>query len=296
VSALSFRKAVACALLVASRALAADETAVRELVRAVDYEPSWSPDGTSVVFVSNRNGAMNVYRMNPDGGDLRRLTSHAGPDDTPAWSPDGTTIAFVSEVDGNPEIYLVGADGAGLRRLTDHPGIDLHPTWSLDSRRLLFNTSRYAAKPEDPDRIDVCELTIEGGAVRCFTEGGINTYASWSPDGKTILFRRSRGDDKSQIVTLRAADEKLTELTPGEKFDGWPAWSAGGDRVVFASDRSGEFQLYVMNADGGAVRRILERPGRYTNPRWSPEGETILFTGRAPGDGDLELYRMPVPD
>ena len=249
-----------------------------------------------MVFVSNRNGPMNVYRMNADGGDVRRLTSHAGPDDTPAWSPDGKWIAFVSEIDGNAEIYLVGAEGGAPRRLTEHPGLDLHPTWSHDSRRLLFNTSRFAAKPEDPDRIDVCELTIEGGAVRCVTEGGINTYASWSPDGKTILFRRSKGDDRSQIVTLRAADRKLTELTPGERFDGWPAWSASGDRVVFASDRSGEFQLYTMRADGSDVRRLLERPGRTTNPRWSPDGSAILFTARTPGDGDLELYRMPAPN
>ena len=293
----SIARAIALTFLASGVSISASEpAAIQELVRSVDYEPYWSPDGANVVFVSNRNGPMNVYRMNAEGGDLQRLTSHAGPDDTPAWSPDGKTIAFVSEIDGNPEIYLVGADGTGLRRLTDHPGIDLHPTWSPDSRALLVNTSRLAANPADPDRIDVCELTIASGAVRCFTEGGINTYASWSPDGKAILFRRSQGEDRSQIVTLRAADRRVSELTTGEKFDGWPAWSPKGDRVAFAADRSGEFQLYVMNVDGSALRRILERPGRYTNPRWSPDGKTILFTGRSPGDGDLELYRMAAPD
>jgi len=291
-SRISISICAALGTVAAGAAEPAEPTAVRELVRSVDYEPGWSPDGESLVVVSNRNGAMNLYRLAANGGAPRRLTDHAGPDDTPAWSPDGRTIAFVSEIDGNPEIYLVDADGASLRRLTADPGLDLHPAWSPDSTRILFNTSRFAATPADPDRIDLCEVAVAGGTLRCFTQGGINTYASWSPDGARLLYRRSRGADRSQLVLLTVATGELVELTPGEAFDGWPSWSPRGDRVVFASDRSGEFQLYVVDADGGNLSRLLERPGRYTNPRWSPRGDEIVFTGRSPGDGDLELYAV----
>src|SRR5687768_4536289 len=117
-----------------ARAADAGATPPVELVRQVDYEPFWSPDGGSFVFVSNRNGPMNLYRATAKGELVARLTSHPGPDDTPAWSPDGRWIAFVSDVDGNSEIYLVGADGSGLRRLTSHPAPDLHPTWEAGSR------------------------------------------------------------------------------------------------------------------------------------------------------------------
>jgi TolB protein len=268
---------------------------VRELFQYIDYEPNWSPDGSSIVFVSNRNGPMNLYRVAVKDGAPQRLTNHAGPDDTPAWSPDGRHIAFVSEVDGNPEIYLVGADGSSLHRLTSNPALDLHPNWSPDSQRILFNTSRYSATPNEPERIDICELRIDGANLNCFTHGGINTYASWSPDGSTLLYRRSRGEGKSQIMLLVVASGKLIELTRGDTFDGWPSWSPRGDRIVFASDRTGEFQLYMMTRDGGNVRRLLTRPGRFTNPRWSPNGRQILFTGRSPGDGDLELYCIDAP-
>lgn len=284
-----------CAAIGDLAAVAAEPPAVREVVRSVDYEPYWSPDGVSFAFVSNRNGPMNLYRLEAGGGTLTRLTTHAGPDDTPAWSPDGRTIAFVSEVDGNPEIYLVDADGSNLRRLTFEAALDLHPNWSPSSEMVLFNTSRHSTTPHDPDRIDVCEIAVTGGSLRCFTQGGINTYASWSPDASTLLFRRSCGEGKSQIVLLRVATSQIVELTPGDAFDGWPSWSPRGDRIVFASDRTGEFQLFAMNGDGSNLERVLDRPGRYTNPRWSPKGDQILFSGRSPGDGDLELYFMGAP-
>ena len=292
----SLKIIVNCMVFGALGAHAAQLPEVRDIVRSVDYEPYWSPDGTSIVFVSNRNGPMNLYRLEVSSGAVVRLTSHAGPDDTPAWSPDGSSVAFVSEVDGNPEVYVIHADGSNLRRVTFDPGLDLHPTWSADSKTILFNTSRYSAKPADADRIDICEMAVTGGSLRCFTHGGINTYASWSPDEATLLFRRSSGEQKSQLVLLRVASGQLVELTPGDAFDGWPSWSPDGTRVIFASDRTGEFQLFMLNADGtGGVQRILEKPGRYTNPRWAPTGDEILFTGRTPGDGDLELYSMKAP-
>ena len=274
------------------------QPAFTELIRSIDYEPAWSPDGTNLVFVSNRSGAMNLHRLELASGRVVQLTHDAGPDDTPAWSPDGKRLAFVSEVDGNPELYLIDVDGSNLRRLTDHPGVDLHPHWSRESDRLLFNTSRHAKNPADPDRIDVCELTLASGAIHCHTQGGINTYASWSPDGSRILWRRSRGEGRSQIVVLQPQTHETLELTPGDAFDGWPAWRSNTS-VLFASDRSGEFQLYAIETKGGPAIRLTDRPGRYTNPRARPQGgRDIVFSGREVEGGDVELYLIhdPVPD
>jgi TolB protein len=95
-------------------------------------------------------------------------------------------------------------------------------------------------------------------------------------------------------VLLRPGGEPVP-LTPGEAFDGWPSWSPDGSRILFASDRSGAFQVYDMDAHGRDVRRLVDLPGRYTNPRWSPAGDTIVFTGRRPGDGDVELLTIAAP-
>jgi TolB protein len=260
----------------------------RELLSRVDYEPFWSSDGSQITFISNRNGPFNVYTMRSDGSSVRRITTHAGPDDTPAFSPDARQIAFVSEIDGNPEVYVVPAEGGALRRLTRNPGPDLHPTWSPDGSSILYN-----AGSEDGQRIDLCVMSVEGRQDRCLTHGGINTYASYTGDGTRIVYRRSVGENRSQIRVLRPADGVDVAVTDGQFFDGWPAWSPDASAMVFASDRGGRFELYTVGSGGEGLRRIGGAGERSTNPRWDPKGRRVLFTARRGRAIDIFLVDIP---
>lgn len=110
----------------------AEGTHVRDITpqSSLEYSATWSPDGTKIVFDSNRDTTTgdDLYIVDSDGSNLRRITS-SPTGGGPAWSPDGRWIAFVSTRDGNTELYIMRPDGTNQRRLTNDSAEDLGPVW-----------------------------------------------------------------------------------------------------------------------------------------------------------------------
>ncbi|HLM01389.1 MAG TPA: hypothetical protein VK400_10085, partial [Pyrinomonadaceae bacterium] len=97
---------------------------------ANDTEPFYSPDGSKIVFISNRDGNDEIYLMDAaDGGNLTRLTTNTASDFNASFSPGGTKIIFASDRHGNFEIYTMNADGTNPLRLTDNPVVDTAPSF-----------------------------------------------------------------------------------------------------------------------------------------------------------------------
>jgi Tol biopolymer transport system component len=154
-----------------------DQTRLTDNDNALDRQPSWSPDGEKIAFVSDRDstgegdevGDVNaIYSMNADdGSDVTRLTDNDVPlDSHPSWSPDGEKIAFVSFRDGNNEIYSMNADdGSDVTRLTDDTRNDLYPSWSPDGEKIAFASNRDTTEGDEiysmnaDDGSDVTRLT-----------------------------------------------------------------------------------------------------------------------------------------
>ena len=126
--------------------------------------PSWSPDGTRIVYRQELPGNDEIYVINADGSNPLNLTGHSANDLDPDWSPDGKTILFESIRDDNYEIYAVNPDGTDLRRLTDHPLEDQHARWSPDGSTILYSHhgELYLMNPDGSDPRPLAENPITG--------------------------------------------------------------------------------------------------------------------------------------
>ena len=183
-----------------------------------NWLPAWSPDGQQMTFTSNRDGNPELYVMNADGSDVRRLTNHPSIDTSPTWSPQGHQIAFTSDRTGTPQIYVIGVDGTGLRRLTFESYCD-RPTWSPAP----YNEIAYSSRTGPGHDIKVVDLATN--EVRQLTFGlGTNESPSYSPNGRHLVFMSTRGSGRKQIWVISRDGRNLKRITSISNNE-MPSWS-----------------------------------------------------------------------
>ena len=183
-----------------------------------NFLPAYSPDGSQIAFMSNRDGNNDLYVVNIDGTGLRRITNHPMIDVSPTWSPNGQQIAFASDRTGTPQIYVIGADATGLRRLTYETYCD-RPTWSPPP----FNEIAYSSRTGPGHDIKVLDLATN--EVRQLTYGlGSNESPSYSSNGRHIAFTSTRGSGLKQIYTIGRDGKGLRRVTSTGNNE-MPSWS-----------------------------------------------------------------------
>jgi Tol biopolymer transport system component/predicted alpha/beta-hydrolase family hydrolase len=279
-----------------------------------------TPGSGLIAFYSERDGNNGeIYVMNSDGSDQRRLTHNDADDNCPAWSPDGAHIAFTSDRHDpaprtcfphcNYELYLmpapgpqaqVNADGSDQRRLTDTPAAELHPAWSPDGAYLMFDAD-YDGDGQGTIYVLEVQQALQGkGDPQPLTDGQADDrWADWSPDGAHIAFSSNR-DGNYEIYVMPAPGPQADadggsaqRLTDSDANDLFPAWSPDGTQIAFFSMRPGSRRqdIYVMQADGSNLQQLTDSPRVVDeDPAWSPDGSQIVF--QSDRDGNYEIYVM----
>jgi TolB protein len=187
--------------------------------RIHNFLPAWSPDGTKLAFMSNRDGNAEIYVMDANGGNLRRITRHPNIDATPTWSPAGNQIAFTSDRSGSPQIYVVDADGLGQpQRITSDDSWADRATWSPAP----FNEIAYAARNGPGFDIKIRDMTT--GQSHFLTNGeGSNESPAFSPTGRHIAFASTRLGNQQIFVVGRDGNGLRQVTKEGNNYT--PNWS-----------------------------------------------------------------------
>ena len=227
---------------------------------AMDVEPDLSPNGKQIVFTSTRSGNADIWLLDLRTGELVNLTGTAAAEGWPRWSPNGKQVAFHSDRDGNFEIYVLDLRTGALERVTTYGGVDMWPEWSPDGKTLALRRD-----------LDVWTLELRTGALaQLTTHPALDQMAAWSPNGRQLAFMSLR-DGYCAVFLMDADGGGQVNLTPKDPADAaaaWcsraPSWSTNGRQILFMSRRpstGGDWEVFVMNADGSGQTRLTVAPG-----------------------------------
>ena len=211
----------------------------------------------SIVFVY----ADDLWIVDRDGGEAKRLTSHEGTESFPHFSPDGTKIAFSAQYDGNTDVYVVNADGGEPKRLTFHPSDDIVQGWTPDGKQILFRSSRSGV----PTMINhFYTIGLEGGnetklPIPQASFGDISedgNYVAYTPITLwDVEWRNYRGGQAQPIWILNLKDFSLikTPQTDRERHSD-PVWFK--DDVYFLSERDYANNVWKFNIKTKELKQI----------------------------------------
>ncbi len=229
--------------------------------RSISILPSISPDGKKLVYTSYTKKGPVLYIKDLESGKERILSSRPGLNSAASWSPDGKMLAITLSLKGNPDIYLIDTEGNIIKRLTKYWGIDTAPCFSPDGKKIAFVSNRSGSP-----QIYVHELET-GREYRITYEGKYNSSPSWSK--LNIIAYSCMIEDHFDICTIKPDGTDMKRLTRNKGNDENPCWSPDGRYIIFTSNRTGRYQLYIMTANGMNQTRITSFEGNQTDPFWS---------------------------
>lgn len=239
-----------------------------------------------IAFFSRRDGNDEIYTINGDGTELRRLTYHPASDVNPLWLPDGR-IVFDSDRSGSWDAYVMNPDGSGVRPVTEDPGEDHVVAVSPDGSTLAVVSDR------DGMHSALYLADLEGTILRRLDDEQ-SGHADFSPDGKRLVFgsKRAAGGSSrnSELFVLDLErDGPPVRLTDAWSFDNYPDWSPDGRAILFWSGRDGYYnwEVYRMAPDGSDPVNLTRAAGKERSARWTPDGSRIVFESERGGTFDL---------
>ena len=274
-----------------------------------DGHAKFSHDGKKIIFNSQRDANnksdqvlkinYEIYEMNIDGSDVKRLTNYEGWDTFPSYSPNGEKILWrriitdsTSNIGYNSEIFLMNSNGTNIINLTNHKSFDGYPDWSHDGKQIVFTSNRHGS-------LQLFVMQSDGSSVQQITSSTnleINSRPDWSSDGKQIVYNKtSKNSTSIHIMDVQPGKNiaYFNEVTSGILSDSktasrgvaWGDYDKDGypDLLVANTMNNSNF-LYKSDVETGFIQVVEGEP--VTSAGWTEGANWVDYDN----DGDLDIF------
>ena len=256
-----------------------------------NYIASWSSDDKQILFYSDRNGNWDIFRINPDGTDLRQITSSLFDEREPNWHPQNNAYAFSSDSLGARHIFLHDFDSETVTMLTDSPGEHSSPSWSNDGKYLAYLT-------EENKKWQLLVKDLNDTSLHTLYTGKIYPgRPTWTPTNEVLYSVAINGKETLHIVNVDGTIVKT--YNPGYNSCGNAALSPDGTYIIFDAHSDdalesgdGKWEIYKMNVADHSVSRLTNNDKDDWGARWSRDGTKIVFLGAGLNNTGYELFVM----
>lgn len=245
--------------------------------------PQWSRDGLWLTFCGGKGSNCQIYIVRPDGTGFRRVTDGSGDMVEPGFSPDGSQITFCGP-DGTA-LYIINTDGTGLRQL---PVDGSFPEWWPLGDKILYSNW---GRTYESDLFLYDLTTGRSTQITHHAPGQAFIRAAWSPNGRRLAvdFRdRNRTSEKSDVLIMNADGSNPSNFTAAwpDSGEGAACWSPDGRFILFASDRTGNFDIWYSPVDVFSPLNITNSPEDEDTPAMGtiPEAQPVYYVDAVNGD------------
>ena len=256
----------------------------------IDYDVS--PKDDSIALSWNKSGQPEIYKQEPDTGEIRVLTKGSESKVSPCFSHSGDRLVYVQDYQGDEkfDIFLVDVFDGEFRNLTPDTKEAIYPhvRWSPDGKQLAFASNREG-------KFSIYTISASGGKPeRVSNHKFSDSDPEWSPDGKRLAFNALVTAQERGVFVVPSAGGEIRRLTQsGEPIDAAsPDWSPDGKAIAFMSGHRGSSDIGTWDVQSESVEWVTESRYECYAPKWSPDGRRLTYLINRDGNVSIAIWNL----